>query len=267
MEHLILKLRGGLCNRLRAFASARRLCHRTGAKCSIIWDWGNFEQFFAPLADVEVVRFSTLCAPRSRRMNESLKEDRGVDLRQRTVKLCSGVIFWASDESRIYVEQLVAYVPRLSLQLAQRAQAFVSDRLTGAVGFHIRRTDNVKAQRNSPDDLFLTEAQRVVASGRSIFLATDNLATEAMMKERFGERVITHPRRKVLAQRWPRPSFDAMALEDDLLDLFLLASTEYVVGCKGSSFSSMAMALNGSPQSRWLVQPEQSLAPTASSAA
>jgi hypothetical protein len=259
LEHLILSPLGGLCNRLRAIASARRLCRRTGAKCSVIWNWGDFGRFFVPLADADVVRFPPLCAPRSRRMNDTERSERAVDVRLRTAKIRSGVVFWGSDETRIGMSGVADCLPHLHPRLAERVAAFTAERLAGAVGFHMRRTDHSAATANSPDTLFLAEAEEVVAEGRPIFLATDNLATEAMMVGRFGRRVITYPRRKVLVQRWPRPQFDATALEDDLLDLFLLARTEYVVGCKGSSFSGVAMALNGSPLCKKLVLPGTSL--------
>jgi hypothetical protein len=140
--------------------------------------------------------------------------------------------------------------------LTSIVDAYANEKLNRAVGFHIRRTDNKVSIRNSPDHLFVAEAERVIDEGRQVFLATDNTVTEAMMIRRFGGRILVFPRRKVLAQRWPRPDFDLAALDDDLCDLLLLARTEYVIGSHYSSYSGLAIALNGSPLCRKLVLPD-----------
>ncbi len=256
LEHLILSPQNGLCNRLRAIAAARRICRRFEAKCSVVWDWGDFWRFFAPLADLKIVRFRPLCGPRMKRMHGVAADLRAIDVRAPTVKVRSGVAFWASDEPRIHNSELRDFYPRLHPRLEEVARDFTAARLTSAVGMHIRRTDNEQSIRASPDRLFIEEGAEIVGQGKQIFLATDNLATERMMVERFGDSVVTYPRRKIMAQRWPRTSFDPVALEDDLLDLFLLGRTEYVLGSRWSSFSGLAMAMNGSPLCRQLGSQE-----------
>jgi len=47
-------------------------------------------------------------------------------------------------------------------------------------------------------------------------------------------------------------TFDPVVAEDDLLDLFLLALTEYVLGSYWSSFSDIATAMNGSTRPKIL---------------
>src|SRR5262245_14328154 len=58
LEHLILYPKGGLCNRMRAIASARRLCSRAGARCTIAWDWGDYRAVFED--DTEWVPYDPL---------------------------------------------------------------------------------------------------------------------------------------------------------------------------------------------------------------
>ena len=256
LEHLIVRVQGGLCNRLRAIASARRLCQRTGAKCSLVWNWGDFWHFFAPIPGLDVLNYKPLCSSRHPRMGDLPSDQRIIDVQASTVKIRSAHIFWGNDEPKIDTTDVVPWVPRLYARLEMLVDQFAAERLTRAVGFHIRRTDNELAIASSPDALFLAEAQRVIAAGWNIFLATDNLATEQMMTSRFGASIITYPRRQQLAARWPRPEFDATALDDDLLDLFLLARTKFIIGCQCSSYSAMAMALNGSPLCRRLELPE-----------
>lgn len=259
LEHLILRAQGGLCNRLRAIASARRLCQRIGAKCSLVWDWGDFWHFFAPIPGLDVLSYRPLCNRPHLRIGDLPTDQRVVDVRARTVKIRSAHLFWGNDEPKIDTTAVVPFVPQLHARLETLVEEFATERFSRAVGFHIRRTDNELAIASSPDSLFLAAAERVIAAGWNIFLATDNLATEHMMISRFGASIITYPRRQVLAERWPRPSFDATALDDDLLDLFLLARTNFVVGCQCSSYSGMAMALNGSPQCQKLKLPESQI--------
>lgn len=256
LQHLIVRTQGGLCNRLRAIACARRLCQRTRAKCSLIWNWGDFWHFFAPLPGLDVLNYQPLCLGRQPRIGDLPNDQRVVDVRASTVKIRAAHIFWGNDEPKIDTTDVAPFVPRLHARLETLVEAFAAEKFTRAVGFHIRRTDNKLAIAGSPDELFLAEAERVIAGGWKIFLATDNLATEQMMIDRFGASIITYPRRQQLTARWPRPDFDATALDDDLLDLFLLARTNFVIGCQCSSYSGMAMALNGSPLCRKLELPE-----------
>jgi hypothetical protein len=250
LEHLILVPQGGLCNRLRAIASARRLCQRLGSKCSLVWNWGNFWEFFAPIPKLDVLWYSPLCVANELNLRGVDVERRIVDVRLATLKLRSGKLFWGNDESRIYMDHVRGFLPQLSPRLEHVVSDFAGRALQGAVGFHIRRTDNEKSTAASPDELFFAEAENVVAAGKRIFLATDNTLTEEIMVRRFPGKIITYPRRKTLARRWPRRRFDPAALEDDLLDLFLLARTEYVIGSQFSSFSAIAIAFNGSTQCR-----------------
>ena len=48
LRRLSLVGTNGLCNRLRAIASARRLCAILSARCSIVWDWGEYTSLFEP---------------------------------------------------------------------------------------------------------------------------------------------------------------------------------------------------------------------------
>jgi hypothetical protein len=256
LEHLILRAQGGLCNRLRAIACARRLCQRMGAKCSLVWNWGDFWHFFAPFSGMDVLSYKPLCSGRHQRIGDLPTGQRVVDVRATTLKIKAAHVFWGNDEPQIGTADVVPFVPRLHARLETLVEEFAAERLSLAVGFHIRRTDNELAIASSPDALFLAEAERVIATGWNIFLATDNLATERMMTNRFGASIITFPRRQKLSERWPRPDFDPIAVDDDLLDLFLLARTNFVIGCQCSSYSGMAMALNGSPLCRKLELPE-----------
>ena len=244
MEQLILKPVCGMCNRLRAIASGRRLCSRSGAKCSVIWDWADFKQFFVLSPDIEIMDATAFIR------NDSVKilqynGNHVLDAKKPVVHLISSQLFWGPHDSPITTRDIAPFLPALQPRLESLVSGFKEKHLNNAVGFHIRRTDNVTAIKRSPDHLFIEYAKQVIGSGKKIFLATDNNESEKRMKELFGEAIVIYPKRGCHARRWPR-AFDVTMMEDDLIDLFLLARTDFVVGCAGSSFSNIAIALNGS---------------------
>jgi hypothetical protein len=71
------------------------------------------------------------------------------------------------------------------------------------------------------------------------------------MRARLSGRVISYPK-KPDRQRQPGAIPAVAELADDFVDLLLLSACDYVVGSWGSSYSSLAMATNGSPRCRRL---------------
>ena len=175
-----------------------------------------------------------------------------LDVSRPTVKIQTGQFFGGNDEQQIRMSELRPYLPTLSAPLAARVDEFAARHFGGVVGLHIRRTDNHWSESGSPDELFLAAARRLLDEGQRIFLATDNAVTAELLRRFCGERLIMYPKQTEVAQRWPRLEFEPRACEDDLIDLFLLARTEYVLGSYHSSFTGTAIMLNGSPRSRVL---------------
>ncbi|MDX1948306.1 MAG: hypothetical protein SFU86_23145 [Pirellulaceae bacterium] len=252
LRRLVLASGSGLCNRLRAIASARRLCARVGARCHIVWNWGQFHRFFAPLPDATLCPWGVGAASwLLERFGQRCKDQR-IDMSRRSAWVFTGQIIYGHDEPPVSLAALRDWLPRPSDRVARRADEFAGQHFGNVVGMHIRRTDHGPAKTKSPDELFLETAARLLDEGKRIFLATDNVETEQLLRRFCGERLITFPKAHPLVARWPRSSFDPQACEDDLLDLLLLARTEYVVGSFFSSFSNTAMVLNGSPKCRTL---------------
>ena len=248
LQHLIIASGSGMCNRLRAIASARRLCRRFGARCSIVWDWGDFHRYFAPLPDATVYHFGASWLCRWMHCTALDCRDGAVDVRRRTLRIHTCRSIYGHDEPPTCLARLRAYLPTLSERLAAHVEQFAGRHFGNVVGMHIRRTDHAPSRNRSPDSLFLAAATRLLDEGKQIFLATDNAETESLLRRHCGERLMMYPKQNELAQRWPRLGFHAQASEDDLVDLFLLARTEYVLGSYYSSFSRTAMVLNGSPR-------------------
>jgi len=114
----------------------------------------------------------------------------------------------------------------------------------------MRRTDNKRAIACSPDEAFMAEADRAIEDGLHLFLATDNADTLHMMRQRYGSKLLYRRKTTERDQRWPRKTIEIDDVVDDMVDLWLLAACDYVVGSKASSYSRVAMLLNGSSSCR-----------------
>jgi len=254
---------GGLCNRLRAIASARRVCGAAGARCSVVWEWGAPDALFAPAPDVAWIPCLPLHTTGYVRLRHLTLHEGGSPANRRLptrgqagVILSSHHVFNAEEEASLIEEKdLRDWFLQPSASVRRRVEAFARSAFTGrVVAMHIRRTDNRAALTRSPDQLFDAEAQLIIAEGARIFLATDDRATERRMQQRFGDKIIVYPKSPKLNRRWPR-AFDARETLDDLTDLLLLVACEYVVGCAGSSYSRQAVIRNGSSKCKILELP------------
>ena len=99
------------------------------------------------------------------------------------------------------------------------------------VSVHIRRTDHIEAWKNSP--LEQDEAT-------CFYLATDDIETEASLREVFGERIITFSGKTL-----DRDS--RQGIEDAYVEMLCLASGEKILGSFNSTFSVMASKLGNIP--------------------
>ena len=129
--------------------------------------------------------------------------------------------------------------PALRARVEQAAAALGPDR----VGVHVRRSDNVKSWARSPLSTFLaamrTELDRRPAT--RFFLATDSEDVRTALREVFGTDRVVGAGRGAVA----RDTRDG--LEDAVVDLWGLASTDLVLGSYWSSFSEAAAHIGGVP--------------------
>ncbi|HEY7322518.1 MAG TPA: hypothetical protein VIE89_33555 [Candidatus Binatia bacterium] len=259
---------------MRAIASAKRLCSIVGARCTIVWDWGDYRTLFDD--DTEWMPYQEPMDWRRDQIVPGYHHIRHLPMREGgsrrswrvpvtthpRVALTSWFVFCAAEERLLrrytaYEEQDVfAWFPKphpLILQTtADFKQTFFHSR---TVGMHIRRTDNIGAMLRSPDQSYFKVADRLVESGYHIFLATDNQETLHLFYQRYGEKLIHYPKSSVLESRWPRNNSSTQEIIDDMMDLWLLASCEFVIGSQGSSYSRVAILLNGSPRCKLINHP------------
>ncbi len=274
LEHLVVYPISGLCNRMRTIASAKRLCARAGARCTIIWDWGDYRALFDD--DTEWMPYTEgmdwqkdNLIPGYHHIRHSPPRDGGSRRNWRVpvtahprIALTSRFVFGAVEERRlrrytVYEEHdVMPWFPKPVPAILREVEAFKRASFRpGTVGMHIRRTDNINAALRSPDRSYFKHGDRLVDSGQQLFLATDNQETLELLRRRYGRNLIHYPKRSDLERRWPRTSSTEQAIVDDMVDLWLLASCEFVIGSQGSSFSRVAILLNGSRRCKAIDHP------------
>jgi hypothetical protein len=270
LEHLVLRPRAGIGNRMRAIASAKRLCARVGARFTLLWDWGDYRRLFDDevewLSSTEEIEWQ---AEGYRGIRHLRRREGGRPTNRRVpvasdprILLQSCHVFAGDDEPPLRSErEVLDWLPRPAAAVRERVEEFRRTRFRGpTAGIHMRRGDNPQAILRSPDRAFWREADRRIRSGHDLFLATDGVETARGMEARYGSRLLRYDPRSPAAARWPRPIFDLEATIDDMVELWLLVACDVVIGSSGSSYSRIAVSLNGSADStvidvqrlRWL---------------
>ena len=108
--------------------------------------------------------------------------------------------------------------------------------LTGIVGVHLRRTDNMVSITSSPNSAFITAMQARPAETR-FFVASDSAEDRAALEAAFPGRILT------VAKNLTRNSKEG--LQDALKDFVALSKCSEILGSKGSAFSEMAALYGG----------------------
>lgn len=246
---------GGLGNRMRSIASAVCLADEYQASMQIGWyqDWGmgcRFSDIFKPLKyevlEESGIRKYLLDRPRKKNLyipaiyehlafNKVLGENivgyKNVDysfLRpQSNVWMASCRAFYNEDEL-----QYNMFRPIDSLQA--QIDAVVSNFPTSVVGMQIRRTDHVTAIQSSPTRCFEEVIERLDKDTK-IYLATDDEREKNYFLQKYGSRIIT--RTSVLERGSVR------GIQDAVVEMYILGSTQKIYGSKSSSFGQIAAKL------------------------
>ena len=261
MKHLYLIPHGGLCNRLRAIASARRVASLLNCKLSVIWAWGRWSDLFESCPDIEIFT-NRESVPGGIPVHRTLLHKHGGDVLNQ--KLNPGVDTAALETCHHF--SIKGLPPVSILELREwfvRPSADIESRVTQeraklgqeVVGVHIRRTDHAVSTRESPNELFLAEISMIAAKGLPVYLATDNSATREYFWSSFPATIRTMRLRRETGRRWPVKHRITSDLQDDFLDFLVLSNCSWVLGSYFSSFSGTAMALNGDPRCRYVVHP------------
>lgn len=312
-KFLYLRPTLGLCNRLRAIASAllfaEDVAALSGRECEIVLDWRSskacgcdFRDLFdarlhlaakvrgevEAIAAAEALDALDARADKSGDPAERATADRyGRELRMagvaRKIKIGRGTRGLLRNDGRVwdfddpylsyeclFVEAMTFFYPRGSEELggggagsseapALRALEAARSRClrslvpnsavarrvvaprpgVGALGVHVRRSDNHFAWMHSPIEGFVAIVSARLASAdppEHLFLATDDEDVREKFEERW--RVATAPKRTAVDGVANRGG--ALGMQDALADLLSLSECDEVVGSFWSSFSRIA---------------------------
>lgn len=268
---LYLRPLNGLCNRMRAIASAEALARAAATPLTVVWvvnpDVGvRYEEIFQPTDRCKIVNVHLRRSLRDAALLllycewESI---RGIPTRWVTRRYFRDRIFAQvrpGDFSDRRLEQIVRDAKRtlitswwsfyseptldFSIFVLHRPQQEEVDEVSRAfasatIGVHIRRTDNVNAIRYSPTRAFIAAMKNCVADDREarFFLTTDCGDTEREIKSVFGDKIIT--RSRTISRS------SATGMRDAVVDLFLLSRTSRILGSYYSTFSETAASIGG----------------------
>lgn len=257
---------GGLANRLAVLASGVAVAELTGRRFEMIWPTGRhtcgagFHQLFdseLPVRDV-----AQLPDPGSWTMADGHFRPPPDVLTTADTHVRLGYVGWLIDPDRspLHAEAMArAEQVLVELRLVPHLQSRV-DAVAGrfgalTVGAHVRRGDFITTRPDvvaNLDGVVATVRSRVEAGADTVFLATDDGAAptvseagleqgvRAAFRDAFGDRLVeTEPR-----------SLDrgaSEAIEDSVVDLWLLRRCHEVVGTAASSFSELAVAGRDAP--------------------
>ena len=269
---LFIDVQHGLCNRMRAMASAASIAARTQRELVVIWcrddhcDGDLADVFDYDGAVIDTRADADLCRARAAQFYTYMEieegaafeasilpvpvEEGGGDVYIRSAYTLTSPHCHHSDEQAF----LQSLRPRqavldLARSVRHRNQVACHVRISTGAGYeHLsyEGAHNWPAERHaeltywrakSAPDRFMARLDQLVDTGRAdhIFLAADTAETYDLFAQRYGPRLVT----------LPRPVFDrsAMQLQYALADLMLLAEADLFLASTWSSFSDVAQRL------------------------
>lgn len=258
LEHIVIIPIGGIGNRLRTIACARRIAERVDARCTIGWSWGQFTNYFrsessfdicSPAAFLQDPRYQIHRHDRTIAGQDNFLARR-VDVAQaQRVVIISGWLFGSTNEpEQVREDDLIRWFLQPAQSVQDAVDRFASSQLNNAVGFHLRRIKDVVEMPVEQEKLFVEHMRRYIAAGFDIYIASDSAITIQRLKETLNHPLTYLEKTDGLNLRWPRPRFHAAATLADVTDFFILTRCRFIVGSKQSSFSRLACLYNGSPR-------------------
>ncbi len=271
-DHLDINAIGGLCNRMRAIATACRLASASNRRLRVIWHSNDelrapFNELFCPLpdditlyepSDVEYALkwemprkknlyastiYQTLAYKAVYSDTSNLIGYCGRDeaLRQEICSMKGNILIISGLSIGGYDAERMRMMFKPSQAVAKIIESRTSRFDAHTVGVHIRRTDNVRSIEDSPLHLFVGEMERILQQEplTRFFLATDDAGVMRELTGRFGDKIICGDDN--VSRDTLRGMMHATA------DLWALASTSRILGSFYSSFTDLAAVLGDTP--------------------
>ena len=247
----------GLCNRMRAIASAITIAKRMKAETMVYWNYtwdcsAHFSDLFEDISVEGVKLIENSSFMHKVRMRKYLK------LPYLMQKMCYDQVIYDFDRNKkgdIY--SLLHFKRSLLLHscyimcdyddlgsifhpsaaVCRELDKVTSSFSKNTIGVHVRGTDHTLAKSHSTVENFMRLMENALDADEKVnfYLATDEQDVKEMMCQRFGDRIITHQ------TTLNRNSLEGMI--GGVVDLFALSRTSRVIGSCGSSYSEVAAEL------------------------
>lgn len=260
-QHIDLVPLGGLCNRMRAVASAVNLALKMDASLTIHWQSNAecrayfdelFEEITLPSISVSRLKSWKLPLQPGRKKNLMFPEL----LRKNKYDISLQITHDRTDDSlihelvgnRFYIcsgHSLSNHFPLTKLfvpvdSIFKRINALKSTLNLTTVGVHIRRGDHKRtiAHTSEKDFIQMLDDEIYNTPDVDFYLATDSETLKASFLERYGSAI------KCQNAELKRTTLQGM--HDAIVDLWCLASTRKIIGSPFSSYSDLAAEIGKS---------------------
>ena len=260
---IVVKVRGGLGNRMRVIASCLALHKRLRETIDVLWiNDGElncpFERLFLPLEGVNIINIPYIQKwnkIKRRRVFAKLSSDyQDFDIQFSDTEIVelkrmkTDIVKLIKDAESVFIEtchhfygdeSFLAYLlPCKSISnMVKKRKSELG--LTSYIGIHIRRTDNKISKEQSTTQGFIQYIE--YCENQSIdnqyYLSTDDKEEAVQLKKVFGDK-INYVSSSV---RRNKPA----SIEAALVDMLMLSKSRKVIGSYWSSFSEVAAAYNG----------------------
>ncbi|MBO5880326.1 MAG: hypothetical protein J6Q57_01565 [Paraprevotella sp.] len=259
MKRVAVIPHAGLCNRMRAIASAIRIARKFEAEVVIYWNhtWDCSAHFYDLFEEIGLKGVRLV---ENKSLMHKVKMRKHFKIPYFMQKLYYNQVIYDFDRNKKGdIFPLLHFKKNLLLHSCyimcdydalgtifkpSRTVQNELDKVTAGftsktVGVHVRGTDHTLAKTNSTLERFITQMQQAIELDGEVnfYLATDEQEVKEVMQQRFGHRILTHP--TVLN----RNSLEGMI--GGMVDLFALSKTSYIIGSYGSSYSEVAAELGG----------------------
>lgn len=151
-----------------------------------------------------------------------------------------------------FVERLTReFAPRVALDNPTTAEIIASGDAAITIGVHCRQTDNSQSFYEGliPADSYHAHIDRAIERfpNARLFVAADTAAARQRIRNRYGERVLTHLTEMRDADPQLAQRYTLVGQQAALADMVALSRTSLIIGTRFSSFTYVAAVLGDIP--------------------
>jgi hypothetical protein len=262
---IVLKPKGGLCNRLRTIDSGIVLAREINRPLKILWTLSpelncSFQSLFelpdnTTVVDIKPVKRPSfgflkqflflydygICRIKYPRVIFQSQLSRLLEEKYDFTQLRNFRSVFITCCNRFYTNERRFQPLKTQESIRSIVNNYSRDYSSYTVGVHIRRTDHQIAKASSPDEGFMHAMDQEIQMHPEVkfFLASDCPEVMSRFVKQYKDRVIWHPK------EYSRDS--EKGVQDALVDLLCLSKTKKIIGSVGSSFSGTASLINDIP--------------------